>query len=488
MGAIDLSRYLWPDAEAGRQPQHVLRIDPYNPLARGLILAPLGHLVDAVSGRRPTRSAAAGITPFGTGLALGGSDYAAWGLPVGSGDFTILCLVNPSNVNNRCLAGVFQGSSGSAAIGHYLSIEANARYSAISTSGDNWAVASGAYATAGRPARVMGVFRPAYRSIYVDSVGSKVTSSDSRSPSGLDTMTAGAYCYGANRASYFIGGLIPPLIWARALSDAEVEECLDNPWRVFAQRRPFVFFPSTDGSTTLAAAGSDTAGGSATVAAQVALAGIGVSQAGGTAGASVAIPLAAAGISQASGAAGATATITIGAAGLAAAAATAGIDVAAALAAAGASQAAGTANISATGNGQLAASGGDTASGSAVLAITITLVATGSSQAAGTANLNASGGNPIAGSGGATAGGSGTLQATVTLTAAGLAQALATGQLAVQVPLAGFAAAQAAGTANLVDANAIALIKDSRWAIGSDRLMAVGAARTFRVTRSRHAH
>lgn len=306
----------------------------------------------------------------------------------------------------------------------------------------------------------------------------------------LSPGTLGAFDLASPPAGTFYGRL-----WSqgygcgRAVPDAAALDLTANPeklWRMFRSplRRLFL---SGGGALSGAASGGAQAGGAANASVQVALAGVGVAVAGGSAQAQVAVPLSAAAIAQAGGGATATATVTLSAAGLAQAAGAAGLDVAAVLAAAGSAQAGGSATLSGGAPGALSAAGAAQAGGAAVLTVTVTLAAAGGAQAGGSATI--SGGSPgaLSASGGAQAGGVGTLVATVQLTAAGLAQALGAGQLAVQVPLAAFAAAVAGGSATLVDLAAIALLKDHRWSVAGNRVWRVRRARKLSVGRSRHA-
>lgn len=307
----------------------------------------------------------------------------------------------------------------------------------------------------------------------------------------LSPGTLGAFDLTSPPAGTFSGRL-----WAngfgcgRAIPDAAALDLTANPeklWRMFRSPLRRLFLPGGGGALSGAASGGAQAGGAANPSVQVALAGVGVAVAGGSAQAQVAVPLSAAAIAQAGGGATATATVTLSAAGLAQAAGAAGLDVAAVLAAAGSAQAGGSATLSGGAPGALSATGGAQAGGAAVLSVTVTLAAAGGAQAGGSATISGGAPGALSASGGAQAGGAGTLVATVQLTAAGLAQALGAGQLAIQVPLAAFAAAVAGGSATLVDLAAIALLKDHRWSVAGNRVWRVRRARKLSVGRSRHA-
>lgn len=254
-------------------------------------------------------------------------------------------------------------------------------------------------------------------------------------------------------------------------SDSEAQSLSINPWKIFKPARTIFAAAAAGGSLAAAATGGNTAGGSAALAAQVALASVGVAVAGGSANAGVSVPLSAAGIAVAGGSANAMATITLSASGLAQAAGQAGLSASVLLAGAGAAQAAGnatlaaqlnalaagaaqaggTANLTGGAPGSLSASGGDVASGSAVLSVTVGLQAAGGNIASGSANGQVSSPGAVSASGGAQAAGSATWSATIKLTAAGFVQAMGTGQWSTTVSLSAFASSNASGAGTLAD-------------------------------------
>ena len=257
----------------------------------------------------------------------------------------------------------------------------------------------------------------------------------------------------------FDGEMYSHLILARDCNQSEVKSLSANPWQIFAPIRRHLFVPAASGLLNAAADGAAQAGGSANIAAQVALAAVGLSSASGSAGLSTAIPLSAAGFAVSGGTANAVATVRISAAGLAQASGSAGLSAAvllqgagaaqaagnAALAAqlnalaSGAAQASGTANLSGGAPGELSASDGAVASGTAVLSVTVGLTASGSGVASGIASLSGGAAGQVAAVGGAQSGGSAVLRATVSLTAAGFVQAMGAGYLTLSLPFSGFA-------------------------------------------------
>jgi D-alanyl-D-alanine carboxypeptidase len=215
----------------------------------------------------------------------------------------------------------------------------------------------------------------------------------------------------------------------------------------------------------LSASSGLAAGGSATLAASLALSAVGLVVSGGDAPVRAAVPLSAIGYAiaggnavldgssagdlqaiggaQAGGSANIVANVRISAEGLMQAAGAAGLTVAVLQAAAGGAQA-----------------GGDV-----VLSLEVQLAASGGMQAGGVAALDAGEPGSISAIGGAQAGGSGAITATVPLTAAGILQAFAAGYLVAQVDLSAVGGAAPGGAAVLSDAAALVLIESRRWVV-----------------------
>lgn len=306
-------------------------------------------------------------------------------------------------------------------------------------------------------------------------VNGKVATTLSTGPDGAtgQATDSGANVWIGRRydgATQLDGKIYYVAVWNRQLSAAEVAALHANPWQIFEDEEDYLFIPAGGGLTLNAsAAGSDTASGMASLAAQVALAAVGISVAGGSASPSVSIPLSAAGLAVAGGSAGAVATVTLAAAGLAQAAGQAGLSASvflqaagaaqtagnAALAAqlnalaAGAAQATGTANLTGGAPGALSASGSNVVSGVAELSITVNLQATGAAQADGSAAGVALAPGAMSGSGAAAASGWATWSCLVSLNAAGFVNAMATGSFVVDVDISAAGSGVTSGYAGL---------------------------------------
>lgn len=328
--------------------------------------------------------------------------------------------------------------------------------------------------------------------------------------------------YGAAQYAPWPHDLWVSLYWPSVALESERALALSEDFSQLFVADPIRIISLPSGGTTqdLAAAGSATATGAATPAAQVALAGVGVSLATGTASATGSAPLTATGAATASGsaapsvqialsalglavasgtaalsgaasgelaaggqasaqgAAALVANVTVAASGLAQAAASAGLSAAVLLAgagaaaaggnaalaaelhllAAGAAQASGSATVTGYTGGQLAAGGQAQALGSAALVLDVRLAAAGAATATGSATLDSGSTQAIAASGGAQAVGTGQISAQVVLTGAGFVQAMGAGQLAIQVPLQAAGSATATGSATAIDGEALVLI------------------------------
>lgn len=410
--------------------------------------------------------------------------------PVFDGVTTLLIITPYANVTaQQILLGCDSSSWYAATI--YIGDGSNPRFGVMSYSGINtFAFAPQNYELRRRYV-LMAVSDSNGSRLYIDGV---LVASHAVAPGNL-TLEKRIFVAGSSANNNY--GIEAFGMFPYALDDDEVEVVSDNPWALLASRRSYLL-PSLSaggGSSNLAAAGTDTAAGTAALAASVGLAGVGLAVASGAANATVAIPLAAAGIAQASGAAADAVAITVSAAGLATALGQAAASVArqlaasggdtasgaalqavaAALAATGADTASGTATISSSGAGSLAATGGDTASGNAALTIAAALTAAasalaagnatlsinlalagaGSDVASGSATINSSSGGSLSATGSDTASGTAAIRAAVQITAAGLAQAAGLGQLQILVPLAAFGGAQAGGSAHLVSAGGV---------------------------------
>ena len=489
MGAFDLSRYLWPDTQEGRQSQVNTRLNAYW-LARGLAFVhnpAVGNynLVNNQAPRNVTGAFPVDLGPSGLRINAAGSSYAEFsdnGLAAAGNSLTLISiwrakstqyasadvtrlLLSPRTSGNAGWGWGRNSAIGGGANGNLTAqtfvLNGVAQYFETNSTIESLVDTVVAFRAKGT---VASWFRGGVRSSPDTTIGTASTG-------GPLVFGAGGPFSGPN--SQWNDRAYLTLAFTQPLSDLEIKWLSDNPHQVYDTPLDGIYLLTSSGSALSAsAAGSDTAAGSASLAAQIALAGVGVAVAGGSANVGVSVPLSAAGIAVAGGTANATATITISASGLAQAAGQAGLSASVLLAAAGAAQASGnatlaaqlnalangaaqasgTANLSGGAPGSLAASGGDVASGSAVLSVTVQLSASGADQASGSATGTAGAPGAISANGNATASGSATVSATVSLTAAGFVQAIGAGVLKVQVSLAAFGAALASGTANLTNA------------------------------------
>ncbi len=218
--------------------------------------------------------------------------------------------------------------------------------------------------------------------------------------------------------------------------------------------------------STLQAEGGASAGGSATVTANITISAAGLARAAGVAGMSAAQLLAGAGAAQAAGNSALAAEISAIAAGVA--------------------QATGSADLGGGVAGAVDAVGQVTASGSAALILTVRLTATGTANGAGGAALEAGAGVDMTAAGAASGAGSADITTEVQITAAGFAQAIGAGFIVLQVPILATGAGLASGAAALTSGAALVLIANPLFTVhSSGQLYQVEApARRYQVGRS----
>ena len=509
MGIFDFARYLWPDAQEGRQPQVNTRLNAYW-LARGLAFVhnpAVGNfnLVNNQAPRNTTGAFPLDLGPSGLRINAAGSSYAEFsdnGLAASGNSLTLISiwrakstqyasadatriLLSPRTAGNTGwgwgrTSAIGGGTNGNLTAQTFV-LNGIAQYIETNSTIESLVDTVVAFRAKGT---VASWFRNGVRSSPDTTIGTASTG-------GPLVFGAGGPFAGPNSQwndrAYLTVGFTQPL------SDVEIKWLSDNLHQIIDTPLDGIYLIVSSGSSLSASAtGSDTAVGSASLAAQVALAGIGVSTASGATGASVAVPLSAAGISVAGGNANGTATVTLSAAGLAQAAGTAGLSTTvlrsasgAALAsgnatlaaqlnalANGAAQASGTANLTGGAPGALSANGGDVASGSAVLSVTVQLAASGADQASGSATGTAGAPGAISASGQAHAGGSATWSSLVTLTAAGFVQAMGAGFMAITVPLSAIGQAVTTGHAT---GSLLGLVKNYRLTSTIERLTPLSA-------------
>lgn len=454
-----------------RQPQVAAGIDWSNPITRGLVVCISGAqpLIN-IALKRPTQFVGSpGKKINNDGVNTDFTRASTQGISVGTSAvfnpaaMTLLSIYTPKSISVASAHMLFSRDDNSLGRAFSLDLHWNSGYGAR-----YYVVGGGSVGTNELRQGVSPVVGKRYvvaarqtgsaAALFVDGALVSSSAAFTAKPSATGDTRIGIRTYsGSNEAA---DGYMPwSLMWSRALSDLEIESVSQNPLQILLPDMRGLFVPVSAGGSALAAAGAASAGGSASIAAQVALAAVGVATASGSAGLSTAIPLSAVGFAVSGGAANAVATVTISAAGLAQAAGSAGLSAAvllqgagaaqaagnAALAAqlnalaSGAAQASGTANLSGGAPGSLSAADGAVASGTAVLSVTVGLTASGSGEASGIASLSGGAAGQVAAVGGAQAGGSAVLRATVSLTAAGFVQAMGAGYLTLSLPFSGFA-------------------------------------------------
>lgn len=482
MGALDLSRYLWPDAVEGRQPQYPAGIDQENSITKGLRVAVIGgSTFDYVSktflastgissslatpGKVSKTSNTAGdkiVVPFEITGAVSIHFFGTRGATVPtSGPNTVATIAS-----NRTAG---QGTFWECNLGNGFGAAGDKDKPRFSTNavGIGTIYADGVALSGNNPATTALTNGQFYNMSFVASSGA------SSSGSGQIYLLGEAGLYALNGGSALI------LIWDRALSAVEVAALASNPWQVFTAPMPIWIGVASAAGAALSgnAAGQAGASASLTTAIPVTAAALGISTA--SAALSTAIPLSGVAVSVSSASGALTAQVSLSAAALAqalsSAALASGIIMTASAVAQAAAQgtlataiqmianAAGQASATAslTAGSGLAANAQATASASAALTVQIQLSATALAQAAASASLTASG-SGLSANAAAAATAQGSVTTQIRLTAAALAEAIASGGLVTSVQLAANAAGQVTASGQL---DGIVLAADPRFTV-----------------------
>lgn len=426
MGAFDLSRFLFPDIEAGRSPQHAVEIDQSNPLSQGAY-AWLPSSPRLLIGKRPVSASGetgnsspvgdAGIARKWLRASGAGVDFGVQQIITQNRGVTVLIVAAPTAGANMKVP--FSQRIGS---GNYTQTDFVFNAATIDSLGaasgnlalTTYHAGSGGLLATGqvdgkRHCWVAGngptngyIFRDGVKQTLATSTrASTFTGATQKLRIGNmadDTTTT----YPCDDPVYLV------IVWDRLLSEAEAEIACANPWQILKPAGGIdialqAIFAAAGVSAV--ASGQAQTDGSAAIAPKIGLAGVGIAVATATAAPATTIPLSAAGFNVTGGTGNDIASVTIDAAGIARAAAQAGLSAnilqAAAAAAqsagngalavilaalaAGADQTNGAATIGISSNTAIAAIGGDQSSGNALLTISVKIAAQGGDQIAGNA-------------------------------------------------------------------------------------------------------
>lgn len=233
-----------------RQPQTVVGVDWSNPITSGLVGAwlPKGStLYDAAGkiGELTASNTATVVTSMGVTTQLPGTSYLtktpqAWAttLPL-TMSIWIQSDIDLLSTASRRVFDLSTGSTADDVIGIQQNYQSGNQLRAQHFDGTTDSAARFVTSTATVLRHVVAVFESvSSRKLYLN--GALVASDTTavNAPSGVNRVTIGYAAW--SPGEYFIGNIIAPKIWARALSEAEVRNDYYFPWGVFAPRRIYI--------------------------------------------------------------------------------------------------------------------------------------------------------------------------------------------------------------------------------------------------------
>ena len=365
-----------------RQPIGRPRLDPSNPITRGIIDCSVGaQSINLASGLRLEPNGGAVIhiatSPQGLARATDGTNnfFATSAAPAGLNinEVTLMVLTTPRSVSTATRSMYGFGNTGSATpllfVGQAASANALylfARDDGGTTQNPEASVPSGTWAD-NQPVVIVAA-RSVGRNVhelYVNGIQAATTTATTLSTTSLNSTAVGGLRRNTDGLGYW-GSTALAVTWSRCLSPAEILRVSQYPWQIFAPQIIWIDSPAS-GTTTITATGAaDSPGQANAIGALVAaaqataqapaqayatgalvVAAAGVAHAAGQANASTGsapIIVSGAGVAHAAGQASASAAATIAATGAAAAIAQANAFAAAVVAAAGSAQGVGQAN------------------------------------------------------------------------------------------------------------------------------------------------
>lgn len=229
------------------QPQQAVGIDWGNPITRGLV-----HVYTPKnSGDFVNVGVTNAVTKNGVSsrFSSGASAYASSAAKVSSLPLTLFALTKQS-ITGTDHALINIGASTNNRHVLYWNIDRPAIFSNAGATNSQARPAS-AIPGAGEWKALTGVVAASNsRSIYVDGV---LTATDTAtvSPAALDSVHIGCTYVSGARSLYYSGDIAIGLVFARALSDAEIRSISQNPWQIFKPIPRRIFVPvATGGGTT----------------------------------------------------------------------------------------------------------------------------------------------------------------------------------------------------------------------------------------------
>lgn len=501
MGAFDLSRYLWPSADARRQPEAGLVVNREHPLAQYF-----SHVfVPGLAGPdgSPDLLGNAALVPFGSGAAapgrkidgngqsitLNGSQKAyhtAAGIP-GSATWPICMFAWGwflNGADNYPLVGM--GRSGGSAGADQKTIRLYSTTQAQYYTRENFGSISSSLASFGTIGSLVGALSQSLSAtdhrLYCAGAMVTDTTNTGNPASAYNMIGIGASFTGAPTPSKLLaGGVLVAAIGFRAIPDAIALELTRDPgifWEMFAPSAR-IFLPGASASGAQlagSAAAQAIASGTLTTGIPLVAASASVATANGTLTTAIPLTGSAASVAVANGVL--TTTIKLSGAALATAAAAGALTTQINLNGAAVMQAMASADLTTSPQG-LSAAASASASGTAALSTGIKLAGAASAIAIGSGGLTTA--IKLAGAAAAACNATGALTVSIQLSAAALAQAVAAGTLSTQIRLNAAAVMSALASASFTSSSPAALADPRYRANGARRsFVTVGEARAFR--------
>lgn len=267
--SIDLSRYLWPDIDEGRQPQYLAKINRDNPLGAKVVYASTlaGVAVDLATGKTGVNTAAVPkATPQGMALNFNGSS-AYITLPttnlVAAYPLTVSCwFERPATTSGGVLYSL-NGASYSAIGGFYNLNGGNF----ITNVGSNPATTGYLHSNflAGWN-HIVVIHRSGSWDLYVNGVGPvTLTVANNWGQPSAGNHSIGNRLNGASPQYFNGGGIQDFIVFQGELSADEAKQVYLDPYQIFSTPEP-IWLGATAGSTAAALATDAVAQASASAA------------------------------------------------------------------------------------------------------------------------------------------------------------------------------------------------------------------------------
>ena len=235
--SIDLSRYLWPDIDEGRQPQYLAKINRDNPLGAKVVYASTlaGVAVDAATGKTGVNTAAVPVaTPRGAALKFNGSSSLIT-LPttdlVAGYPLTVSCwFFKPSTVSRVIYS--FNGTNFHAIAGFF----SNGNFGVSADSSGLFFLPNASIPAGWNHLTI--VFYSGSYVLYLNGIAQSLTGGGNNwTQPAAGNNSIGARLGGASLA-YFDQSIQDLIVFQGALSADEAQQAYQDPYQIFSTPEP----------------------------------------------------------------------------------------------------------------------------------------------------------------------------------------------------------------------------------------------------------